>query len=126
MSSLPIRTNETDAEWQAMLARIGKFNEENYGKKGPMPGTELPTPKPKPKGVGLPTLKPPPKGVELPTPKPQPKGKPLPPQPPTRTPDRNPKMVPIRRAAGGAAKVRKGMMTSEGVITNAMNKIRGK
>jgi hypothetical protein len=33
---------------------------------------------------------------------------------------------PIKRAAGGAAKVRKGMMTPEGKITHAMNKIRGK
>jgi len=32
----------------------------------------------------------------------------------------------VKKAAGGAAKVRKGMMTSEGVITNAMNKVRGK
>ena len=46
--------------------------------------------------------------------------------PPTKGPDRQQKMAPIRRAAGGAAKVRKGMMTSEGVITHAMNKIRGK
>ena len=46
--------------------------------------------------------------------------------PPTKGPDRQQKMAPIRRAAGGAAKVRKGMMTSEGVITNAMNKVRGK
>jgi hypothetical protein len=33
---------------------------------------------------------------------------------------------PIKRAAGGAAKVRKGMMTPEGKITHAMNKMRGK
>jgi hypothetical protein len=33
---------------------------------------------------------------------------------------------PIKRAAGGAAKVRKGMMTPEGKITHAMNKVRGK
>ena len=32
----------------------------------------------------------------------------------------------VKKAAGGAAKVRKGMMTSEGTITHAMNKIRGK
>ncbi len=48
------------------------------------------------------------------------------PRQPKIGPDREQKMTPIRRAAGGAAKVRKGMMTSEGVITNAMNKIRGK
>jgi len=48
------------------------------------------------------------------------------PPPPKRGPDREQKMTPLRRAAGGAAKVRKGMMTSEGVITNAMNKVRGK
>ena len=54
-----------------------------------------------------------------------PVGKEMPP-PPKRGPDREQKMTPLRRAAGGAAKVRKGMMTSEGVITNAMNKIRGK
>jgi hypothetical protein len=33
---------------------------------------------------------------------------------------------PVKKAAGGAAKVRKGMMTPEGKITHAMNKIRGK
>ena len=32
----------------------------------------------------------------------------------------------VKKAAGGAAKVRKGMMTPEGVITHAMNKVRGK
>ena len=32
----------------------------------------------------------------------------------------------MMKAAGGAAKVRKGMMTPEGVITHAMNKVRGK
>jgi hypothetical protein len=32
---------------------------------------------------------------------------------------------PIKKAQGGAAKVRKGMMTPEGNITHAMNKIRG-
>jgi hypothetical protein len=35
-------------------------------------------------------------------------------------------MKPMMKAAGGAAKVRKGMMTPEGVITHAMNKVRGK
>jgi hypothetical protein len=35
------------------------------------------------------------------------------------------KMTAVKRAAGGAAKVRKGM-SSEGIITSAMNKIRGK
>jgi hypothetical protein len=35
-------------------------------------------------------------------------------------------MKPVKKAAGGAAKVRKGMMTPEGKITHAMNKIRGK
>jgi hypothetical protein len=35
-------------------------------------------------------------------------------------------MKPIKRAAGGAAKVRKGMMSPEGKIIAAMNKIRGK
>jgi hypothetical protein len=34
-------------------------------------------------------------------------------------------MTAVKRAAGGAAKVRKGM-SSEGIITSAMNKIRGK
>jgi hypothetical protein len=34
-------------------------------------------------------------------------------------------MAPIKKAAGGAAKVRKGMMTPEGKITHAMNKMRG-
>ena len=33
--------------------------------------------------------------------------------------------APIKKAQGGAAKVRKGMMTPEGNITHAMNKIRG-
>lgn len=33
---------------------------------------------------------------------------------------------PMKKAAGGAAKVRKGMMTPEGVITHAMNKVRDK
>jgi hypothetical protein len=32
----------------------------------------------------------------------------------------------VKKAAGGAAKVRKGMMTPEGKITHAMNKMRGK
>ncbi len=35
-------------------------------------------------------------------------------------------MTPVKRAAGGAAKVRKGMMTPEGKIIDAMNKVRGK
>jgi len=35
-------------------------------------------------------------------------------------------MKPVKRAQGGAGKVRKGMMTPEGQITHAMNKIRGK
>jgi hypothetical protein len=35
-------------------------------------------------------------------------------------------MKPVKRAAGGAAKVRKGMMSPEGKIIDAMNKIRGK
>lgn len=35
-------------------------------------------------------------------------------------------MKPVKRAAGGAGKVRKGMMTPEGKITHAMNKMRGK
>lgn len=35
-------------------------------------------------------------------------------------------MKPVKRAAGGAAKVRKDMMTPEGKIIAAMNKIRGK
>lgn len=33
---------------------------------------------------------------------------------------------PVKRAQGGAGKVRKGMMTPEGNIIHAMNKIRGK
>jgi hypothetical protein len=35
-------------------------------------------------------------------------------------------MKPVKRAQGGAGKVRKGMMTPEGQITHAMNKMRGK
>ena len=35
-------------------------------------------------------------------------------------------MKPVKRAQGGAGKVRKGMMTPEGQITHAMNKLRGK
>jgi hypothetical protein len=35
-------------------------------------------------------------------------------------------MKPVKKAQGGAGKVRKGMMTPEGVITHAMNKVRGK
>jgi hypothetical protein len=35
-------------------------------------------------------------------------------------------MKPVKKAAGGAGKVRKGMMTPEGQITHAMNKLRGK
>ena len=35
-------------------------------------------------------------------------------------------MKPVKKAAGGAAKVRKGMATPEGKIIDAMNKIRGK
>jgi hypothetical protein len=54
------------------------------------------------------------------------KGPVSPKAPPTRSPDRQQKMTPLMRAAGGAAKVRKGMMTSEGIITHAMNKVRGK
>jgi hypothetical protein len=34
--------------------------------------------------------------------------------------------TPVKKAAGGAAKVRKGMMSPEGKIIHAMNKIRGK
>ena len=34
--------------------------------------------------------------------------------------------MPVKRAQGGAGKVRKGMMTPEGKITHAMNKVRGK
>jgi hypothetical protein len=34
--------------------------------------------------------------------------------------------APVKLAQGGAGKVRKGMMTPEGVITHAMNKMRGK
>ena len=33
-------------------------------------------------------------------------------------------MKPVKRAQGGAGKVRKGMMTPEGQITHAMNKVR--
>ena len=138
MSSLPRRTNETDAEWQAMLARIGKFNEENYGKKKPgnpaPPMTKGPVspkaPPPMTKGPMSPKIAPTAvrKLVEQPAPKPPLTKGPLPPKTaPTavrkltmQTP------APIKKAAGGAAKVRKGMMTSEGVITNAMNKVRGK
>jgi hypothetical protein len=49
--------------------------------------------------------------------------------PPVKTSDLMAKggdMKPMMKAAGGAAKVRKGMMTPEGVITHAMNKVRGK
>jgi hypothetical protein len=35
-------------------------------------------------------------------------------------------MAPIKKAQGGVGKVRKGMMTPEGQITHAMNKLRGK
>ena len=35
-------------------------------------------------------------------------------------------MKPVKKAQGGAGKVRKGMMTPEGQITHAMNKLRGK
>lgn len=42
----------------------------------------------------------------------------------TKAPATPPK--PVKRAQGGAGKVRKGMMTPEGVITHAMNKLRGK
>lgn len=35
-------------------------------------------------------------------------------------------MKPVKKAQGGAGKVRKGMMTPEGNIIHAMNKIRGK
>jgi hypothetical protein len=34
--------------------------------------------------------------------------------------------TPMKKAAGGAAKVRKGMMSPEGKILHAMNKVRGK
>jgi hypothetical protein len=34
--------------------------------------------------------------------------------------------APVKKAQGGAGKVRKGMMTPEGQITHAMNKLRGK
>ena len=33
---------------------------------------------------------------------------------------------PVKKAQGGAGKVRKGMMTPEGKIVDAMNKVRGK
>ena len=165
MSSLPRRTNETDAEWQAMLARIGKFNEENYGKKKPgnpaPPMTKGPVspkaPPPMTKGPMSPKIAPTAvrKLVEQPAPKPPLTKGPLPPKtaptavrnlidqpapkapltkgptPPKTAPTAVRKLTmqtpaPIKKAAGGAAKVRKGMMTSEGVITNAMNKVRGK
>lgn len=45
---------------------------------------------------------------------------------PKKGPDRKEPMKPVKRAQGGAGKVRKGMMTPEGKITHAMNKIRGK
>jgi hypothetical protein len=35
-------------------------------------------------------------------------------------------MKPVKRAQGGVGKVRKGMMTPEGNIVDAMNKVRGK
>ena len=35
-------------------------------------------------------------------------------------------LTPMKKAAGGAAKVRKDMMSPEGKILNAMNKVRGK
>ena len=34
--------------------------------------------------------------------------------------------APVKKAQGGAGKVRKGMMTPEGKIVDAMNKVRGK
>ena len=40
--------------------------------------------------------------------------------------DTSKKIGPVKRAQGGAGKVRKGMMTPEGKIVDAMNKVRGK
>ena len=40
MESTPApRTNETDAEYEAKMVALGKFNEKNYGKKPPVKGT---------------------------------------------------------------------------------------
>jgi hypothetical protein len=84
-------------------------------------GSVLPTPTPQPKSP--------------PPPMPQPKGDFRRATPPTRAPDRkepNPgatkraKGGPAKFAQGGAGKVRKGMMTPEGTIIDAMNKVRGK
>ena len=59
-----------------------------------------------------------------------PAGGPLMPQPQPSAPMAMKKggdaMKPVKKAQGGAGKVRKGMMTPEGKIIHAMNKIRGK
>jgi len=140
MSSVPRRTpNQTDAEYKAILAEIGKRNEEMYGKKNQLPVT-LPKPV---KATGAPSAiaqsrfdaakarteaakrtpatPTPPKNdfgaIERPAPE-------LPLNPPYKKGGKVEK--PIKRAAGGAAKVRKNMMTPEGKILHAMNKLRGK
>ena len=168
MSSLPRRTNQTDAEWQAITARTGKFNEENYGKKKPgnpaPPMTKGPVSPKAPPTMTKGPVSPKPAMTRLEaarakfasmraardarrgaSPVTSPRGSgtndggPMPTSFPSapggvKTPVANlnasPKPIAkggvVKKAAGGAAKVRKGMMTSEGTITHAMNKVRGK
>jgi hypothetical protein len=67
-----------------------------------------------------------PKNVEPETRRPPETPKNVEPKKPTGYKKGGAMMKPVKRAAGGAAKVRKGMMTPEGKIIAAMNKIRGK
>jgi len=136
----PRRAGETDEEYRAVLAELGKFNEKMYGDKT---GPGQP-PQPLMRG-----------GKDNDRKIVRPLSKDIPPRPKiTRNSQSSARQsdmgrsavvmglpdsvkglfnqttpnaaAPVKKAAGGAAKVRKGMMTSEGVITNAMNKVRGK
>lgn len=130
-SPLPRDAFKTDEEYKAHMVRLGEFNKKMYGDKTRQPPPPPPMPAPPPpipvpvrptlvKGPGNKT-KP---NVVAPVKKDA--GVSTPPTPPSRASGYAKGGKPVKKAAGGAAKVRKGMMTSEGVITNAMNKVRGK
>jgi hypothetical protein len=119
----PRRANETDAEYQAVLnATVRDFNEANRRAQAATARTTMPkttTPKTT-TPTTTPTTTTPPSGPPAPGPVRSDYKIPLKMQLPAKQP------TPIKRAAGGAAKVRKDMMSPEGKILHAMNKLRGK
>ena len=153
MSSMtPRGKDETDEQYKARLVALGKFNKKMYGKIPVMTPTR-PTMLKEPMPPKTPPTEVPMRGVVLsPTGGKAPAKKLSPPGPPPRIPASviaeyertaaklaEPTIVkkattaeklaaptPMKKAAGGAAKVRKGMMSPEGKILHAMNKIRGK